>query len=168
MKSRRALPIWVGAVVSAWAASGAGLESAADHSPASGAMQCTPLALLGFATVALGTGLTAPSTLRRPRFWLALGAVALLAIAIGGWFWWQLQSIGGSTMGISSIASSTSFPTNRPRESRYPTGVASISASSAEAVAGNPVPGSIRVYTAAERDVLYAAKAGAGPPPRPG
>ncbi len=27
-------------------------------------------------------------------------------------------------------------------------------ASSAEAVAGNPVPGSIRVYTAAERDVL--------------
>lgn len=36
MKSRRALPIWVGAVVSAWAASGAGLESAADHSPASG------------------------------------------------------------------------------------------------------------------------------------
>lgn len=34
----------------------------------------------------------------RTLLWLALGAVALLAIAIGGWFWWQLQSIGGSTM----------------------------------------------------------------------
>lgn len=45
------------------------------------AMQCTPLALLGFATVALGTGLTAPSTLRRPRFWLALGAGGLHGFA---------------------------------------------------------------------------------------
>lgn len=34
----------------------------------------------------------------RTLLWLALGAVALVAIGIGGWFWWQLQAIGGSTL----------------------------------------------------------------------
>ncbi len=51
----------------------------------------------------------------RTLLWLALGAVALLAIAIGGWFWWQLQSIGSSTM-----AARTPQPLSAPSQSAPP------------------------------------------------
>ncbi len=52
---------------------------------------------------------------KRTLLWLALGAVALLAIAIGGWFWWQLQSIGSSTM-----AARTPQPLSAPSQSAPP------------------------------------------------
>jgi hypothetical protein len=32
----------------------------------------------------------------RNTLWIALGAVSVAAIGIGGWFWMQLQSVGGS------------------------------------------------------------------------
>ena len=51
----------------------------------------------------------------RTLLWLALGAVALLAIAIGGWFWWQLQSIGSSTM-----ATRAPQPVSAPSQSAPP------------------------------------------------
>jgi len=51
----------------------------------------------------------------RTLLWLALGAVALLAIAIGGWFWWQLQSIGSSTM-----AARAPQPVSAPSQSAPP------------------------------------------------
>lgn len=38
-----------------------------------------------------------PAASRTP-LWLALGAAGLAAVGIGGWFWWQLQSVGSSTM----------------------------------------------------------------------
>ena len=50
----------------------------------------------------------------RTLLWLALGAVALLAIAIGGWFWWQLQSIGSSTMARTRTATGECAITIRP------------------------------------------------------
>ena len=34
----------------------------------------------------------------RQLLWLGLGAVALFAVGIGGWFYWQLQSVGNSSL----------------------------------------------------------------------
>jgi Tfp pilus assembly protein PilF len=43
----------------------------------------------------------------RQLLWLGLGAVALFAVGIGGWFYWQLQSVGNSSLSARPAAAAT-------------------------------------------------------------
>lgn len=46
----------------------------------------------------------------RKMLWLGLGTAGLAAIGIGGWLWWQLQSVGNSSLGARSSGSGVAAP----------------------------------------------------------
>ncbi|MFA7292694.1 MAG: tetratricopeptide repeat protein [Rhodocyclaceae bacterium] len=50
----------------------------------------------------------------RQLLWLGLGAVGLLATGIGGWLFWQLQSVGTSSLSARPVAAATLPPAAVP------------------------------------------------------